>query len=85
MRGTSALAAHWAFIAHTELMTEWDTPKGWIVALPHGQPDSVALGRVVDADGGQDEAENSYYEAVADPDFVRLETQRTKSGSATAS
>jgi hypothetical protein len=27
----------------------------------------------VDADGGRDEAENSYYEAAADPGFVRTE------------
>jgi hypothetical protein len=42
--------------------------------LPGRQPDKVALARIVDADGGRDEAENTYYEWVADPDFVHQET-----------
>ena len=59
-------------------MAKGDTPKGWVEALPDGQPDRVALARVVDADGGRDEAENSYYEAAADPAYVRLETEQRR-------
>jgi hypothetical protein len=36
------------------------------------------LARLVDADGGRDDAENSYYEAFADPDFVRVETTQRR-------
>jgi hypothetical protein len=54
------------------------TPKGWVVGLPSGPPDKVDLARVVDADSGRDAAENSYYEAVADPSYVRLETARRR-------
>jgi hypothetical protein len=32
----------------------------------------------VDADDGQDEAENSYYEEAADPGFVRVETAQLR-------
>jgi hypothetical protein len=50
----------------------------WVLDLPQGQPDKVGLARLVDADGGRDEAENEYYEAAADPDYVRLETARRR-------
>ena len=55
-------------------MKELDAPKaGWASRLPAGPPDKVALARIVDADGGRDDTENSYYEHSADPDFVRIE------------
>jgi hypothetical protein len=57
---------------------ERDQPKRWVRMLPDGQPDKVALARIVDADGGRDDAENTYYEWAADPDFVRQETTRRR-------
>ncbi len=33
---------------------------GWVSALPAGPPQKVALNRIVDADSGGDDAENSY-------------------------
>jgi hypothetical protein len=59
-------------------MVEKDTPKGWVVGLPDGPPERVSLARIVDADGGKDDAENAYYEAFADPDYVRLETAQRR-------
>jgi hypothetical protein len=41
-------------------------------------PNKDGLARIVDADGGRDAAENSYYEAVADPSFVQMETARRR-------
>jgi hypothetical protein len=49
-----------------------------VINLPSGPPEKEALARLVDADGGRDDAENSYYEIVADPDFVRVETTRRR-------
>ncbi len=44
-----------------------DAPKrGWVDGLPGGEPSHISLARVVDADAGRDEAENSYYESAAD-------------------
>ncbi|MEU4673977.1 hypothetical protein AB0F91_39980 [Amycolatopsis sp. NPDC023774] len=58
---------------------ELDTPKAeWVVNLPSGPPEKEALARLVDADGGRDDAENSYYEAFADPDFTRVETTQRR-------
>ena len=60
-------------------MKEFDEAKlEWVARLPSGPPDKDALARIVDADGGRDEAENSYYEVAADPSFVRLETARRR-------
>jgi hypothetical protein len=60
-------------------VTQNDAPKSeWIIGLPDGQPDKVALARIVDEDGGRDDAENSYYEEAADPDFVRMETAQRR-------
>lgn len=54
-----------------------DAPKAeWVINLPSGPPERNAFARLVDADDGRDDAENSYYEAVADPDFVRGEDTR---------
>jgi hypothetical protein len=49
-------------------MKELDEAKlGLVSRLPDGVPDKGALARIVDADEGRDGAENSYYEAAADP------------------
>jgi hypothetical protein len=50
----------------------------WVNDLPSGPPDRDSLARIVDADGARDEAENSYYEAAADPGYVRLETAQRR-------
>jgi hypothetical protein len=60
-------------------MKQLDAGKlGWIARLPAGPPEKDALARIVDADGGRDDVENSYYEAAADPSFVRVETARRR-------
>ena len=47
-------------------MRERDAPKaGWASSFPAGPPDKDGLARIVDADGGRDEAESSYYEEAA--------------------
>jgi len=56
-----------------------DSPKvPWSESFPNGQPSEVTLARLVDSDGGRDEAEASYYESASDPDFVAIETQRRR-------
>lgn len=59
-------------------MPEVGGPKSeWVQYLPTGEPARFGLARLVESDGGRDSAENHYYEAASDPDFVRLErTQR---------
>jgi hypothetical protein len=58
---------------------EPEAPKlDWIGRLPEGEPSHVRFARIVDADGGRDEAENSYYEAYADPSAVRMETTQRR-------
>lgn len=48
-----------------------ESPKAeWAERLPSGPPLRDELARLVDADGGRDEAENSYYESASDPQFV---------------
>ena len=65
--------------AHTGLMKHLDAAKlGWVRRLPAAAPAKDALAGIVDADGGRDEAENSYYEAVSDPRFVRIETEQRR-------
>jgi hypothetical protein len=59
-------------------VSEGDAPKAWVSGFPAGPPAKIDLGRIVDSDGGRDEAENSYYEAAADPDHVRMETARRR-------
>jgi hypothetical protein len=56
-----------------------DAPKlAWIDRLPKERPAHIILARVVDADGGRDDVENSYYEAEADPSFVRMVTSKRR-------
>jgi len=60
-------------------MREPDVPKaGWLSSFSAGPPDKEGLARIVDADGGRDDAENSYYEEAADPGFVRMEKARRR-------
>jgi hypothetical protein len=66
---------HFAILNDVE---DGDTPKAWVLGLPDGLPEKVPLARVVDADGGMDEAENTYYEWAADPDSVHLETTQRR-------
>ncbi|MFF2397425.1 hypothetical protein [Nocardia sp. NPDC058114] len=50
----------------------------WIVTFPDYPQSKDSLARIVDADGGRDEAENSYYEACADPGYVHQETMQRR-------
>jgi len=56
-----------------------ESAKGlWVAGLPNGEPSKVSLARLVDADGGRDDAENEYYELAADPTADRIETARRR-------
>jgi hypothetical protein len=58
---------------------ESNAPKvEWVVKLPSWPPAKEDLARLVDADGGRDDAENSYYEAFADPGFVWVEAAQRR-------
>jgi hypothetical protein len=60
-------------------MKQFDAGKlDWAARLPAGPPAKDSLARIVDADRGRDDAENSYYEAVADPSFVAVEAARRR-------
>jgi hypothetical protein len=49
-----------------------------MVKLPSWPPAKEDLAHLIDADGGRDDAENFYYEAFADPSFVRVETAQRR-------
>ena len=69
----------------TERVGELDAPKsGWLDGFPAGPPDKDGLARIVDAGGGRDDAENSYYEEAADPGFVSIKTARRGSAASTS-
>lgn len=56
-----------------------DGPKAsWVSSFTAGPPDKDGVARIVDEDGGRDDAENSYYEAAADPRYVLLEQARRR-------
>jgi hypothetical protein len=58
---------------------EFDAGKlDWVASLPAGPAAKDGLARIVDAAGGRDDAENSYYEAAADPGFVQIEAARRR-------
>jgi hypothetical protein len=58
---------------------EVHAPKtGWVSGLRGGPADKDILARIVDADDGRDDAGNLYYEAVADPAYVQVETARRR-------
>jgi hypothetical protein len=61
-------------------VTDSDAPakSGWVERLPSGPPEKDILARVVESDGGRDEAENGYYEAVSDPGYVQRETAQRR-------
>lgn len=65
---------------HTALVIDSGEPAKaeWVNDLPSGPPERDSLARIVDADGARDEAEVAYYEAAADPDFARLETEQRR-------
>jgi len=46
------------------------------VALPFGPDDKTSVAKIVDADGGRDDAEIGYYEAAADP--LHLQNERAR-------
>ena len=50
----------------------------WVARLSAGPPTKDVLARLVDTDGSRDDAENSYYEAAADPSYVAVETARRR-------
>ncbi|MGN0066027.1 MAG: hypothetical protein ACI379_17460 [Nocardioides sp.] len=63
-------------VDHTGAM--WSPKEPWAARLDAGPPSRESLGRIVDEDGGKDEAENEYFEAVNDPQFVANETAQRR-------
>ena len=60
-------------------MKQFDAGKlDWVARLPAEPSAKDSLARLVDADSGRDDAENSYYEAAADPSFVAVEAARRR-------
>lgn len=56
-----------------------ESAKGpWVAALPKDEPSKISLGRLVEADGGRDGAENEYYERAADPSANRIEAAQRR-------
>ena len=54
-----------------------ESPKvGWVNGQPVGEPAKASLGRLVDVD--HDVAEEGYYEAVADPQFIQIEREQRR-------
>ncbi len=52
----------------------------WVAGLPNGDQAKLALARLVDKDGGRDDAENEYYEFAADPPADRIEQAQRRLG-----
>lgn len=50
----------------------------WAERLDAAPPSRESLARIVDQDGGRDEAENGYYESASDPQFVVNETAQRR-------
>lgn len=62
-----------------EVTDAMSSPKEpWAERLDAGPPSRESLGRLVDQDGGRDEAENGYYESSADAQFVANETAQRR-------
>ncbi|NKY38198.1 hypothetical protein [Cellulomonas septica] len=59
-------------------MSDESAKRPWVATLPNGEPTEVSLARLVDSDGGRDDAENGYYEAAADPTTDRIETAQRR-------
>lgn len=64
---------------HTDQVTDDEASKtDCIVTFPDYPPSKDSLARIVDADGGRDEAENSYYETCAASGYVRQEPMQRR-------
>lgn len=50
----------------------------WVDRLDGGPPSRESLGRLVDEDGGRDEAEVGYYESATNPQFIANETAQRR-------
>jgi hypothetical protein len=50
----------------------------WTEKFEAGPPSRESLARLVDEDGGRDEAENDYFERANDPQFVATETAQRR-------
>lgn len=61
---------------HTVEVTSPKEP--WVARLDGGPPMRDELARIVDEDGGKDEAENGYFESANDPKFVANETAQRR-------
>lgn len=72
----SPIADH--VVGHTGPMEPTSPKSEWAERLPDGPPLRDELARVVDSDGGRDEAENSYFESANDPQFVATETAQRR-------
>ncbi len=56
-----------------------ESPKvEWAGRFPSGPPLRDELARLVHSDGGNDEAENSYFESANDPQFVATEAAQRR-------
>ena len=56
------------------MSNEKESPKSeWASDLPAGPPLRDELARLVESDGGTDDAEGDYFESVNDPQFVQVE------------
>jgi hypothetical protein len=81
MYGSAVICDRRKGFCHTDGVRKPDASKvGLINSFPAGPPDKVGLARIVDADDGRDDAENSFYEGAADPGFVGIETAHADSG-----
>ena len=61
------------------MFVDLDSPKAdWAERLPSGPPLRDELAHLVDSDGGNDEAENGYFESANDPQFVAVEAAQRR-------
>lgn len=65
-------------MGQTGLVNSNSPKSGWAEEIPSGPPLRDELGRLVDSDGGRDEAENDYFEAANDPQFTAIETAQRR-------
>ncbi|WP_157577724.1 hypothetical protein [Phycicoccus jejuensis] len=60
-------------------MKQGESPKSeWVGELADGPPSKKDFAALVESDGARDSAEVEYYEAAADPQFVRNETEQRR-------
>jgi hypothetical protein len=61
------------------VVVDSDSPKAeWSGRFPSGPPLRDELARLVDSDGGNDDAENEYFESANDPQFVATESAQRR-------